>query len=330
MSDNQPGPYGGQPQQPGPYGQPNPYGQQPPQGPPGPGYGYPQQPPQGVPPQPPQGYGYPQQPGPYGQPQQPGPYGQPPQQPPYGQQPAYGGGHYPPPPGQAPKKKTGLIVGASVLALAVIAGGAYFLVGGGSVPDDDKKYKLATPESVLGGEYKKAGDTGSNGGNLTKSDAKEAEGWGIRNPREVAGSYSTGEGPTQKVIDFSGVYGELEDPEKVVDAVFAESRQKADKAQSGGPSLEFIGEPREFTPDGFDNGVMKCQEGKFTLGQAAGTSSGPGSYTMPMCVWGDQGTMGYVISADAGAGVTGKSSLSLDEAAAQAAKLRDDVRVEIK
>jgi hypothetical protein len=124
MSDNQPGPYGGPPRQPGTPGQGEAPGQ--------PGYGYPQQPPTpppppaaaptptvvsgpiGQPPPPPPGpYGQqppPPPPGPYGQqpppppPGQPGPYGQqPPGQPsPYGQQPPGQAGPYgqQPPPGQ--------------------------------------------------------------------------------------------------------------------------------------------------------------------------------------------------------------------------------------
>ncbi|MER6910870.1 topoisomerase II [Streptomyces sp. NPDC000594] len=113
MSHDQPGPYGGPPQQPGAYGQPGPYG---PPGPyggqgegqagyghphqDGPGYGHPQQgePGYGHPQQGGPGYGYPQQappgvppqgtenpyaqPGPYDRPEQPGAYA-PPEQGPY-------------------------------------------------------------------------------------------------------------------------------------------------------------------------------------------------------------------------------------------------------
>ncbi|GAB2881424.1 hypothetical protein [Streptomyces mayteni] len=170
MSQNQPGPYGQQPPQGPPPGQPGPYGV-PQQGPPAggpnpyaqpgapgasgsPGYGYPQTPGQpgqpaqpGPPPPPPGGYGQqpPQQP-PYGQPQQPGPYGQP-QQP--GAFELHSPGQFPgqQPPGQPPygdpasygqpaggggggRKRTGLIAVAVVAALAVIGGGVYFLTSG--------------------------------------------------------------------------------------------------------------------------------------------------------------------------------------------------------
>jgi hypothetical protein len=312
MSYNQPGPYGGQPQQPGPYGQPNPYGQQP-QGQPQPGYGYPPQAPQGVPPQQPQpGYGYPQQGQPAG---------------PYGQQPGYGGGgQYPPPPG-APKKKTGLIVGVSVVALAVIAGGAYFLTSGGSgsVADDGKTYKLTTPATVLG-DFKKA-EGGDSTGGFTDSDAAEAEKWGVSNPKNVTAGYKAGDGTAARQLQFSGVYGEIDDPEKVVDAMFAKSAEKS-KEGSGDSDVELVGDPQEFKPSGFANGVMKCQEMKVKLG--SGTTTGtPSSLSVPVCVWGDHSTVSYVVYSDAAALLTGKGT-SLEDAATQAAKLRDDVRVEVK
>ncbi|QXE36835.1 hypothetical protein KQY30_24095 [Streptomyces sp. GMY02] len=310
MSYNQPGPYGGQPpQQPGPYGQPQPgpYGQQPPQGPPPqPGYGYPQQapPPPGTPPQP--GYGYPQQ---------GGPYGQPPQQPPYGQ----GPGQYLPPP-SAPKKKTGLIIGVVVVALAVIAGGAYFLTsgggGGGSVADDGP-HKLTTPDTVIGGSYKKV-DSGAGGDDgMSEQDLKDIESWGVKNPKDVGAGYSSGgESLTSKQLTFSGVYGEIDDPEKVVDSLFAKMKAEAgqDKATEG----ELVGSPEEFTPEGFENGVLKCQEAKIT--DSGKTSS------FPTCIWADHSTAVYVLSIDLAQLATGKGT-SLEEAATLAAKLRNDVRV---
>ncbi|MFE4832843.1 hypothetical protein [Streptomyces sp. NPDC056672] len=315
MSYNQPGPYGGQPpQQPGPYGQPQPgpYGQQPPQGPPQPGYGYPQAP-QGVPPQGPPPPGTP--PG-YGYPQQPGPYGQPPQQPPYG-----GGGQYPPPPpGPAPRKKTGLIIGVAVVALAVIAGGAYFLTagggGGGSVADDGP-HKLTTPADVIGGTYKKV-DAGVGGdAGMSEKDLKDMESWGVKNPKDAGAGYTSGgDSLTSKQLTFSGVYGEIEDPEAVVDALFAKMRTEAstDKAGDG----ELVGSPEEFSPAGFENGVMKCQEAKIT--DSGQTSS------FPTCIWADHSTVAYVLSIDLAQLASGKGT-PLEDAASLAAKLRADVRV---
>ncbi|MBT2489024.1 hypothetical protein J7E96_10910 [Streptomyces sp. ISL-96] len=320
MSFNQPGPYG-QPQQPGPYGQPpqgppNPYGQpqQPPQG--QPGYGYPQQAP------PPQGYGYPQQG------QQPPPYGQPQHPAPYGQQPQYPGGMVPMPP-PAPKKKTGLIVGVVVVALAVIAGGAYFATqrGGGLVADDGKKYKLAAPETLLG-EYKKniAGGSSASGG-LPAKDAAEMEALGISNPQQEGAAYKSGEGAAAKQMNFSGVWGDIEDPEAVLDAMFAKQKESSESSNTQGLKVELIGEPETVSPEGFEDGVMKCRMVKMS-GLGGSASGGAAGFTMPTCIWADHSTVGIATQADASA-LLGKGK-TIAEAAATAADVRNEVRVEIK
>ncbi|MGA4848852.1 hypothetical protein ACOBQB_22315 [Streptomyces sp. G5(2025)] len=350
MSYHQPGPYGGQPpQQPGPYGQqPGPYGQQPgpygqqPQAP-QPGYGYPPQapPPQ---PQPQPGYGYPQQaPGGYGQPQQPGPYGQFPQQAPYGQVP-------PPPPGGG-KKKTGLVIGA-VAVVAAAAVGGYFLLGGGdddkggknggssNVADgggdsgikDDGPHKLTTPETVLT-DYKKdpARSSGFNSVDLDKAEAA-----GVKNPKDVRAQYESGgkDNPmAQKVLSFGGIYGDIEDPEGVVDHMFTNAEKEAkDGTTGGGQKVTLVGSPKEYTPSELGGAVLKCQEMKVDLGGGAGTSgstagsSGPSEMSAATCIWGDHSTIGYVVTTDVASALSGQSA-DLDEAATTTAKFRGEVRV---
>ncbi|MGY0486565.1 hypothetical protein [Streptomyces sp. WG-D5] len=344
MSHNQPGPYGNQPpQQPGPYGQqpqqPGPYGQpqqpgpygQPPQAP-QPGYGYPQQPPQqapqGVPPQQPNPYGQPPQqpPGGYGQPQQPGPYGQP-QQAPYGQ--------YPPAPptgGGGGKKTLGIVIGAVVVVAALGVGG-YFVLGGdgggsGSSVEDDGAHKLTTPATVLG-EYKKSSANASSSGTFSESDLAEAKKWGVTDPKSVNASYEAGTGTTAKAINFGGVYGEIEDPEKVVDSMFSEMKKKSEEngGTSAGAKVSFEGSPEKFEPAGFKNGVMKCQNAKYEMpGGSSSTSGVPSSFTMPMCIWGDHSTVTYIVYSDAGA-IVAKEEQPLSEAADTTAKLREEVRV---
>ncbi|MFJ6518905.1 hypothetical protein ACIQJ4_11740 [Streptomyces filamentosus] len=308
MSYNQPGPYGGQqPQQPGPYGQqPGPYGQ--PQAP-QPGYGYPQQAPQGVPPQ--QPYGYPQQ-----QPQQPNPYGQQPQ---YGA-PQGPGGYVPHPP--APKKsKTPMIIGA-VAVVAAIAVGAYFLIGGGGGASvaNDGPHKLVTPETVLG-EYKKNPDQSESDG---KEALKEAEKNGVKNAKSVDASYKAGDAANPlggKMLSFSGLYGEIDDPEKVVDALFASIKTEMEKDKDGG---ELTGSPQAFTPAGAEGSVLKCQAAKGKADAAAGTPA----FAMNFCVWADHSTVGFVVPMDMAALIAGKSG-SLEEAATTAGKLRKEVRVKL-
>ncbi|MEV8343042.1 hypothetical protein [Streptomyces niveus] len=318
MSYNQPGPYGGQQ----PQGQPGPYGQQPPQGQPGygypqqppqgqPGYGYPQQPPQGVPQQ---GYGQPQQPGPYGQPQQPGPYG--------------GAPGFPPPQGGAPKKKTGLIIASVVVALAVIGGGAYFLVGGGSSDvADDGPHKLITPATVIDGEYKKEDSSGSATGGMSKDDLADAEKWGVKNPKDVSAQYQSGsleDNPLgAKVLSFAGVYGEIEDPEKAVDAMFAFMKSEAEKGDSADEG-SLVGSPEAFEPDGLDGAIMKCQ----AMAIKNDPDSGPKEIKLSVCIWGDYSTLGFSLPVDMTSALGGKP-MSLEDSAATTAKLRNDVRVKL-
>ncbi|MEV8315534.1 hypothetical protein AB0Q95_15320 [Streptomyces sp. NPDC059900] len=308
MSYNQPGPYGGQqPQQPGPYGQqpgqPGPYGQQPQA--PQPGYGYPQQPPQGVPPQQ----------GGYSQPQQPGPYGQ--QQGPYGQVP-------PPPPAGGGGKKTGLIIGA-VVALVAIGGGVWWFTAGkddsssagNSAVADDGKHKLVTPETVLS-EYKKQASTDDG---FNDDDMARAEKDGVKNGKPVDAEYQSGDKSNplaQKMIKFMGVYGDIDNPSKVVDGMFDKMKTESEKEDASTSTGKLVGSPKSFDADG---AVLKCQETEIK-----GGGTGPKTVSMPVCIWGDNSTLGIVIPIDMGSAMTGKSA-SLDDAADTTTKLRKEVRV---
>ncbi|MFJ9904210.1 hypothetical protein ACIRVK_15145 [Streptomyces sp. NPDC101152] len=322
MSYNQPGPYGGQPQQGGPYGQPGPYGQQPQA--PQPGYGYPQQP---QAPQP--GYGYPQQP-PQGGPPQQNPYGQ--QQPPYGQAP-YGGQQpyntVPQPPAPAGgKKKTGLIIGA-VAVVAAIGVGVYFVIGGGkgsSSIADDGAHKLTAPATVISGTYKKSSNADSSG-SFTSKDKADFEKWGVKNPQDVSAGYAKGTGLAASNLSFQGVYGTIADPEAVVDSMFAKIKTEAatDKSTKG----KLLGSPQVVHPAGFSNGVMKCQVAQFENNGSTSTGAGaPKTFEMPVCIWGDHSTVADVTTFSLASLSTGAAP-STDDTAALAAKLRDDVRVKV-
>ncbi|WP_410538546.1 hypothetical protein [Streptomyces sp. KL2] len=314
MSHNQPppqpGPYGQQPQP--PYG-----GPQPGYGGPQPGYGHPQQP--GMPPQGQPGYGGPQ-PG-YGHPQQPGfpqqgGWGQPgyPQQP---------GAYMPPPPPGGGKGKT---IGALVAVLAVVglAVGGYFVFSGGGGSDiaDDGPHKLIAPETVLGGEYRKAGS-----GGLTDSDVEEFEQFGVEGAQGVGGNYTSGEAATQKSIQFQGAWGKIDDPEAVIDAMFSKLEKEADEDPTlgGGGTAKLVGEPEKVSPAGLENAVMKCQAIEFTGGDSS-TGIGGKGLSVPFCIWGDHSTVAYGGYSDVSA-IFGGKGLSLDGTADIMTKLRNDVRV---
>jgi hypothetical protein len=351
----QPGPYG----RPGPYGPP----QQPqdapqpgygyPQQPgaqPAPGYGYPQQPPAapgpyGGPPQqgaPSAGAPNPYaQPGPYGPPAQPGqppygqqnPYGQPgrPGQPAYGQQPPYGQPPYGPgpypggPAGEAPKKKrTGLIITAVVVACAVIAGGAYFLTSGGGGSDiaDDGPHKLTAPASVLDGQFTKrpGSDTSAS------DDLEDARKAGVKDPQDISAAYTKGDkdNPLAQVeLDYGGVYGQIDDPQKTLDAFFASVKKGATADKSGKGTL--VGSPQKVTPAGLKDAVMECQNIKVETDDT-GSSAGPKEITLPICVWADRSTLGFATTTDVATVLAGKAT-PISEVAESTAKLRNDVRV---
>ncbi|MFJ8494710.1 hypothetical protein ACIRBZ_41195 [Streptomyces sp. NPDC094038] len=320
MSYNQPGPYGAPPpQQPGPYGQqPGPYGRQPqpPQAPqPGYGYGYPQQ----APPQP--GYGYP----PQGVPPQDNPYGQqqPYGQPPYGQQP-YG---VPQPPPGGGKKKTGLVIGA-VAVVAAIGVGAYFVLAGSSGAGgikDDGAHKLTTPATVINGTYKKSDNADSSDG-LTDSDVSDFEKMGVKNPKAVSAVYGNGSGLTTKSLSFAGVYGTIDDPEAVVDAMFAKVKSESEKSGSSDRS-KLVGSPETVEPAGFTNGVMKCQVVQVDNSSAASAGE-PKTLKSPMCIWGDHSTVA-IVSAFSFANLAGSEGNLVADNAEIAAKLRNEVRVKL-
>lgn len=196
--------------------------------------------------------------------------------------------------------------------------------GGSSDVADDGPHKLVTPATVLGGEYKK-GTGADEAGGMTADDLKDAESWGVKNAKDVNASYQAGsveENPlAAKMITFGGVYGEIDDPEKTVDAMFASMKADATKEGEGG-SLE--GSPQSFEPAGLDGAVMKCQA--MTLSEEA--SGTPTEIKFSICIWGDHSTVGFSMPVDLGSAMGGKSG-SLEEAAATTAKLRDDVRVKL-
>ncbi|MDT3724494.1 hypothetical protein ROS62_06150 [Streptomyces sp. DSM 41972] len=335
MSYNEPGPYGGQPQQPGPYGQQGPYGGQP--STPQPGYGYPQTPPPAQP-----GYGYPQQPG------QPGQPGIPPQQPPYGQQPQYGQPPYaqpqygtpPQPPvsggGGGGGKVAAIVVGA-VAVVTAIGVGAYLLIGGdgGTAAGltDDGPHKLTVPKTVLG-EYQRFGDGSEESGSET---AKDMERSGVKNGTAILGQWSTadfgnydpadpstaGDFPDQselltaKGITMVGGYGEISDPQKTLDTFFSNIQDKVEESagqNTGGmENAELVGEPEEVEIAGT---VARCQSTKSTNALTKKES------TDWFCAWADHSTVGMVSPGDnAGTGVGKDTAVDLTT------KLREQIRV---
>ncbi|GFH34094.1 hypothetical protein [Streptomyces pacificus] len=279
MSHNEPGPYGGQPRQPGPY-DPPPQG---PHGAPQPGYGPPRQPGGFPPPQPGHGYGHPQAP-------QPGPYGPQPQG-------GAGPGAYPPPPAaRTGGRRKALVAGGAVAALAVVAGGTWWLTSGGSgsgVAADTKGYRLTPAASA--GEFKKERDSTDG---LSAKEKSEAEALlGIEGARQAGANYTSGdpEQPlTGRALSLTGLWGEIDDPEKALDGWFRKLEESGGDG-SADVRIEFVGEASDVEPAGFEGALMKCRTARLTpTGDAASAGLGAKAFEVPMCAWADFSTIAGV------------------------------------
>ncbi|MFI1968158.1 hypothetical protein BLA24_20820 [Streptomyces cinnamoneus] len=282
------------PQQPGPYGQPGPPAQ--------PGYG------QG------HGYAHPQQPAPgpypyaaYGQPGAPGPYPPP----------------VPPGNGGRAGKVVGVVFAGLVLVTAIAGGGLLLYKtrsGHDPVGGDGKRYMLTTPATILGGAYVKAAGAGEG---LNSSDLRDLRRLGVTDPETASAAYDGGTGLDKKQIRWTGTWGRIKEPEAVVNGMFAALAHFSEQEKNG-ERLELVGPPRKVSPDGLDDAVMKCQTAR-----VSNTLTQDRPMTMPVCVWADHSTAAEVFTIDAAAVATGKET-SLSEAATLAAKVRRDVRTEIR
>jgi hypothetical protein len=212
-----------------------------------------------------------------------------------------------------------------VAVVAAIAVGAYFVIGGGgggSDVADDGPHKLTTPATVLG-EYKKSEGADSDGA-MTEEELKDAEKWGVKNPKDVNASYEAGDESNPlagKMLSFGGVYGEIEDPEKAVDGLFA--LMKKDAAEE---DVTFKDDPKPYTPEGFDGAVLKCQQATMKNTEATAGSGEPTEMNMTYCIWGDYSTVGFVLPMEYADLAAGKET-DPAQAAALTAKFRKEVRV---
>lgn len=211
--------------------------------------------------------------------------------------------------------------------MAAIAVGAYFVIGGGGGSgsvSDDGPHKLTAPATVIGGTYKKA-DSSNSPDSMSDDDLSDFQKWGVKNAKDVSAGYQNGTGLTAKNLTFGGVYGTIDDPEAVVDAMFAKIKSESEKDKSDEGRL--IGSPETVHPSGFSNGIMKCQVAEFTNDDTASKGAGAAkSVKMPICIWGDHSTVADVTAFSFAAMAAGNAG-SIDETADLAAKLRNDVRV---
>ncbi|MFI9238479.1 hypothetical protein [Streptomyces sp. NPDC053079] len=290
MSHNQPGPYGPPPIPPQ---QPNPYSQ-------GFDQGYPQQP----------------APGGWGQPQAPGPYAQ-----------------YPPPvppQGGGKGKAIGITIGALVVVGAIVGGVLFFTggsdsgsggggdAGGDGVPAKMAPYTIEMPQTLLDGKYTKSSTSSSKDSEDLSNDAKAKE-FGIANGTGKKGSYTNSEKQRLKV---TAVYGDLADPAKTVDALFADMEKSQAKYKD---RIETVSETAAYRPLGFDGVSLKCKTQRVKSSLSSSTAT-----DVSTCIWGDASAMGIVEHrVTKGSGSSSEATgevMSAKDLSEATAKVRNEVR----
>ncbi|KOT35493.1 membrane protein, partial [Streptomyces caelestis] len=229
-------------------------------------------------------------------------------------------------------KKAGIVIGA-VAIVAALGVGAYFVLGSGGGTgglEDDGAHKLTTPATVLG-EYKLAGE----GNESSDSDtAKDMEKSGVKNGTAIVGQWSTadfgGYDPqdpstlpdraellTAKGMTMVGGYGEIAEPQTVLDKFFANIQEKVEESSTGDTggmqNAELVGDPEEVEIDG---AVAKCQSTKSTNALTKKES------TDWFCAWADHSTVAMVSPGDNNGTGVGK-----DTAVDLTTKLREQIRV---
>lgn len=204
--------------------------------------------------------------------------------------------------------------GAGALAVALTAG----LLSSGGVADDGP-HKLTTPKTVLHKYHFLTSNP--NGRSATQQEHKVL---GVHHGHAVSGHYTTLDLTDVDVadLDFShppkdfgdeffldGTWGSVADPERAVDAFFS-TDESADV-----PLIEWVGEPEEQSPEGFEGAVMKCQVSR----RHQLTSD---TYTdTPSCVWADHSTVAWVWA------TTPDHPFSMSRLARLTADLRKAIRV---
>ncbi|WP_188272165.1 hypothetical protein [Streptomyces sp. CBMA152] len=250
---------------------------------------------------------------------QPGPYGPPPQA--FGRPPPYGGVT----PGAQPRARMRNTVLAIALTVVVGAVGAtgYVLGRGTSHPAAAAPvpYKLTTPPSIVGGAW--VGDPNVRI-RITNDDIKGYVADGIRNPQPVAIHYKSGSSASGQMVQLSGAWGTIDDPEQAIDRAFALHARKATADKTS--ISTFLGVPQNVSPGGLGDAVMKCQ--MYKTAEASHPSS-TGS-TDPICIWADHSTLGEVMVLDPTTMTTGRTGVTIGEDADTAAKVRADTRVPVR
>ncbi|GGX70371.1 hypothetical protein [Streptomyces hiroshimensis] len=231
-------------------------------------------------------------------------------------------GQWPPPipphPGSGKRKAIGIAAGALVFAGALVGSLLYLNSGGNGTA----AYRIELPETLMDGDYKKDPADPEDDEDLSFSakDRAEMKETGIEDADGDAAGYRNAKGKQLQVV---GVYGTIPDPGKTVGKMIADMDKKdADGKAPLGGDLE--SEPfRAYHPRGFDGAVLKCKSEKVSYSFTGMKKTSARS----LCIWGDKGAIGLVMSHSMGDVDSDKSEgLSAEELAEATARIRDEVR----
>ncbi|MEV0264649.1 hypothetical protein AB0I49_25370 [Streptomyces sp. NPDC050617] len=166
------------------------------------------------------------------------------------------------------------------------------------------EYRLTVPKSLAGGEYTLAKDlTGSLDDKLGDRNSGPNE----RGMRNAGGQYMSASGKTPTTLVFSGMYGDIADPDVAVESML--------KGVGEADGTEVTTPARTITPPGADEPV-RCQVISLSRAGASGT--------MPVCAWSDHSTVATVLETS---GAADGGAPDMETLAKRAAAVRDEVRV---
>ncbi|MFC5722733.1 hypothetical protein ACFP1Z_21420 [Streptomyces gamaensis] len=165
------------------------------------------------------------------------------------------------------------------------------------------RYRLTVPSSLLDGQYTLAQDISRT---MDGGIAGSRSGSNERNMKGAGGQYTSVSGQGPQTLLVSGLYGEIKDPRRSLDSMF--------KGMTEHPGVEITTPVKDITPPGVQEPVT-CEVFSFTRSGRTGS--------IAACGWSDHSTVVTVSASDTGT----SNRVSLDELAANTAKVRDQVRV---
>ncbi|MFF3496801.1 hypothetical protein ACFYWS_36300 [Streptomyces sp. NPDC002795] len=217
-----------------------------------------------------------------------------------------------------------------------LVGFGLFWIRDAQGPDDDGPHKLTAPSTMSFATYYRAGDAADPDLGLGTEDPKELASYDIKNPKEIAASYSEelldnvdNSDPEQaqdtlqraknaEQFTVSGAYGEFGNPKLALGHYFGLVRDKLDEAaeKSPGHVVTTLNVEEEAEADSLDGAEMECADLRVDS-----FDNDDADRETTVCGWADYSTVALVTPYD------GTLGLSTEEAADLTGKIRSEMRV---